>query len=226
VRPGLPAQHASGQVDIGRGVTARGCGIDARQPQLRGVDVVAANLAVEQLDDGRGRRCSQFVEPVVAVHDHRPRRAVGLQHADQLFGHRPVGHADDLPAHAGWVGQRAQEVEDGADAKLAAHGPRMSHARVEAGRQAEPDPRLRHATGHAVGPEVDGRAERLEEIGRPTRRRRTAVAVLAHLDAGAGDDERRGGRHVERGLLAMGTAPGPARVDGVAVDGERHGGIE
>ena len=48
-----------------------------------------------------------------------------------------------------------------------------------------------------VGTEVDRHAERLEHVGRAARRRGLPVAVLAHLHARAGDDERGDRRHVD-----------------------------
>ena len=69
---------------------------------------------------------------------------------------------------------------------------------MEAGREAEPHPRLRDAAGDAFGAEVDGDAERLEHVGRPARGGSGTIAVLAHRRAGTGHDERGDRRHVDR----------------------------
>ena len=85
-------------------------------------------------------------------------------------------------------------------------GPGVAHRRVVPGREAEPDARPR-ATQAATpaGPELDGHAERLEQVGGAARGRRGPVAVLAHPPAGAGHDERREGADVDRvGPVAAG----------------------
>ena len=56
----------------------------------------------------------------------------------------------------------------------------------------------------AVGLQVDPRAERLEHVGRARQAGGRAVAVLGHRAAGAGGDQRRGGRDVERAAPAAG----------------------
>ena len=70
----------------------------------------------------------------------------------------------------------------------------------------KPTSSMQRAT--AAGVEVDPRAERLEHVGGARQPGRRAVAVLGDGAAGAGGDQRRGGRDVER-------APPAARAGGV-----------
>ena len=89
------------------------------------------------------------------------------------------------------------------------------------GREAEADPGLLDAAPHAVGRQLDDDAELLEHVGRAAQRRRAAGAVLAHRDAGAGDDDGRHRRHVDR---VRAVAAGADDVDGARpqVVAERH----
>ena len=74
----------------------------------------------------------------------------------------------------------------------------MAQRRVEPRREAEADAGLLDAARDTVAVELERHTESLEQIGRSARRRRRAVAVLAHRNTGPGDDERGQRRHVDR----------------------------
>ena len=135
---------------------------------------------------------------VVAHHAHRLGDAV----------HVPgVGDADELVARPGRVGQRADEVERRRHAELAAHRRDVLHGEVVARREHEADAAGGDAAAHLLRREVDGDAERLEDVGAAALARRRAVAVLGDGDAGAGGHERRRRRDVEgAGAVAAGAA--------------------
>ena len=90
---------------------------------------------------------------------------------------------------------------------------------MEARREAEPDAGLLDATRDASGVELERDAERFEQVRGTARRRRGAVAVLAHRHARAGDDERGQRRHVDR-VAAI--AAGAHDIDELLVHRRRH----
>ena len=75
-------------------------------------------------------------------------------------------------------------------AELATRRSGVTERGMEARREAEPDAGLLDATRDAGGIELERDAERFEEVRGTARRRRGAVAVLAHGHASARDDER------------------------------------
>ncbi len=81
---------------------------------------------------------------------------------------------------------------------------------MESRREAEPDPRFIDAPRHGVSVELEGHAERLEQISRTARRRGGSVAVLADRRTRAGHDQGRQRRNVD-GVAAV--AAGADDVD-------------
>jgi hypothetical protein len=159
----------------------------------------------------------------VPVHDERSLGPELREHARHLVRHAGIAHAQHLPAHARRIRERPEEVEHRRHAQLPAGGNGMPHRRVETRREAEADPGLVHAAGNCGGLEIDGDAERLEEISAPARRRGGAIAVLAHLHAGPGDDERRDRGHVDRMTAVTARAAGVDYASHV-LQGHRLGG--
>ena len=98
----------------------------------------------------------------------------------------------------GRIGQRPEEVEDGAHRELLAHRDDVARRLVVGGREHEAEAGLVDAARHRIGRQVDARAERLEDVGAARQAGGRAVAVLGQRAAGAGGDERGGGRDVER----------------------------
>ena len=89
------------------------------------------------------------------------------------------------------------------------------------GREAEPDAGLLHAAQHALRRQLDGDTEGLQDVGRAGLRGGAAGPVLADGDTGAGDDDRRHRRDVDR--VGAVTA-GADHVDGASAQllAERH----
>ncbi len=96
--------------------------------------------------------------------------ALGAQLA-QHFGQRrdpALGeHAEQLAPGAGRVGERAQQIEQGAQAHLLAHRGDMAHGRMMARRHQETEIVLDEAAQHQrlVGGDID--AERGQHVGGP-----------------------------------------------------------
>ena len=89
------------------------------RPTSRGSKVSSATLPSADHPDPGGGGGGQLVEAVVAAEDQRGVAALG-EHARDDRRHPRVGDADGLGPHPGRVGQRAEEVERGADAQLPA----------------------------------------------------------------------------------------------------------
>ena len=140
--------------------------------------------------------------------------------AEQCFGDRndPLRceYADHLAVDAGRIGQRSQQVENGARAELHPRRPDMLHRRVVSGCEHEADACLGDAAADLLGRQVDLDAECHQHVGRARRRGQRAVAMLGDRHAGGGDDEGRGGRNVDAVRIV---AAGTDDVDGA---GRRH----
>ena len=179
------------------------------EAELRRVQLVFADLAFHQLADQGLARDRDLVQSVEAVHHHHVLRAQALQHphldADQV----DVEHAHQLVLRAGRIGERPEDVEDGAHAELLAHRRGMLHRRVMVGREHEADADGLDRARDLLGREIEVRAERLEHVGAAAARRHRAVAVLRHFRARGGGDEGGRRRDVE-GVRAI-----AARADGV-----------
>ena len=91
-----------------------------------------------------------------------PRRAM----ASATRGTRCGGvDAHDLRGGSGGVGERADEMEDGADAEGSADGHDGLHGRVEAGGVEEGEAMRAEGGGAFGGREADGDAEGFEDVG-------------------------------------------------------------
>ena len=124
--------------------------------------------------------------------------AESLECAGHRVDVRRVGDADQLSGRAGRVRQRAEEVEDRANRELAADGNDVAGRLMVGGREHEPEADVLDAPRDGGRRQVDPRAERLEQVGRAGQSGGGAVAVLGDRAAGAGRDQRRRRRDVER----------------------------
>ncbi len=106
-------------------------------------------------------------------------------------------NADDLVACTGGVGERAAEVEDGAEAEGAAEGSENLNGRVVERGVEEHETGGAEALGGELGREFDGNAESFENVGGPALGGDGAVAVLGDPGSGSGGDEGCAGRDVE-----------------------------
>ncbi len=139
--------------------------------------------------------------------------------------------AHDLGAGAGGVGERAEQIEGGADAEGAANGHDGLHRRVQRGRVEVGEAMGAERGGGGVGGEIDGDAEGLEDVGRAAGGGDGAVAVLGDHDlgAGGGGDEGGGGGDVEgaggvsAGAAGVGQAAALRVVQGQGRGGGAHG---
>ncbi len=139
-------------------------------------------------------------------------RALHAQFAQSLgheFGEARVVHADDLRGGSGGIGERAEQIKNGADAQLAARGNGVARGGVHCGGVEEADADLFDGFGDAFRREFDFYAEGFEHVGGAAARAGGAIAVFGDAHAGARDYECDGGRDVER---AAGVAAGAAGV--------------
>ena len=193
----------------------------ARQAELLRRKFVRRHLAVLQLRRERLARRRDFVEAVVSVDDEASLAAEVPEHGGEDRRQGGVVDADDLVARAGGVGQRAEQVEDGADADLAPRTDGELHRLVEHRRVEEADPGLAQAALDHVRPGLDVHAELLEHVRRAAVRADGAVAVLGDRRARAGGDERRRGRDVERVPRIAAGAAGVEHDLGAGLDAAR-----
>ena len=114
--------------------------------------------------------------------------------------------------HAGRIGERPEQVEDGARAEFDAHRADMAHGRVMRRREHEADAGLADAARDRLRRQVDLDAERHQHVGGARLRGQAAVAVLGDRHAAAGDDEGRRRRDVDAVRIVAARADD---VDGV-----------
>ena len=98
---------------------------------------------------------AQLVQPRLAVYDKRADMTKFLQRLDDERNQRGVGDADQLPAHAGRVGQWTEDVHDGGEPQFSADRPHVPHRRMEQGGEHEDHPRLLEDPPHLFGAELD-----------------------------------------------------------------------
>ena len=125
-----------------------------------------------------------LVQTVLTVHHDGVHRTQQIQYAGDGFAETRHGHAGELAARAGRVGDGPKDVEHGAHADLAAWPGGVLHGRVVHGREHEPEAGLVHAARDAGRWQIDGHADRLEEIGRAAGTGDVPVAVLGNPAAG------------------------------------------
>ena len=165
---------------------------DARGLQLR-----LAGFGFLDARNDRFARGGQLVDSIGSVHDEgafgseRRQRAAHEQHA---AGRE---HADHLGARVGGIGERADEIEDGAEAERAAKRPQGLHGRVIERREEEDEAGLAQAFDGQFGRELDGHAESLEHVGSAAARGDCAVAVLGDVGSGGCGHQRGAAGDVE-----------------------------
>ena len=104
-------------------------------------------------------------------------------------------------------------------------GRHVAHGRVEALGEAEADAGFGHAARHTHGADLDGHPQRLQDVGRPDRRRGRTPPVLADRHPAPGDHQRGQGGHID---TAQAVTAGPHQIDHrIGADGqvEGHGGL-
>ena len=87
------------------------------------------------------------------------------------------------------IGERAEQVEHGAQAQLAPHLLHLLHGGVQIGRVQKTDSDFAQALRGAFWSQLDVHAQRLHHIGRAAFRTDAAVAVLGYAHAGSRSHE-------------------------------------
>ena len=181
----------------------------ARQAEVLRQDAVALHRAVAYLGHVGHAGDGHLVEPLAVDHEG----VAGPQRRQHAAQHRHPARLVDphhLVAGAGRVGQRPEQVEDGAHPQLAPDAGHRLEGGVEPLREEEADAHLGDGLLHHRRGRVDVDAQRPQHVGRAGARGDGAVAVLGHHHAGAGHHEGGGGRDVE-GVPRV--AAGAAGVD-------------
>ena len=185
-----------------------------------GINVVGFDDAVFQL---RAARCGgegDFIHAVVAMHDEDAAGAEGFENFREGFGQLRGKNAEKLAGCAGGVGERPQQIEQGAHAELFAHRAGKTHGLVEGGGKHEGDADFVERLLHEFGRGVKIEAEAFEAVGAAALAGAGAVAMLGDGGASASGHKGDGGGDVE-GDAAI--AAGANGVEGVG--GERlHAG--
>jgi hypothetical protein len=131
------------------------------------VDFVFADFAILQLADQGGGAEGNFVETILAMHDQHALGAQALHDAHQDADQVGVENAHQRVGRAGRIGQRAEDVEQGAHPHLAAHRRHVLHGAVMVGREHEAEAGFRDTGGNLLGRQHDVGAERFQHIGAP-----------------------------------------------------------
>ena len=127
--------------------------------------------------------------------------------AGEKFGEMGSGNSDDLRGGSGGIGERAEKIENGANAEGAAGGHSVLHGGVNGGREEKSDADFFDGLADARGRLFDDDAELFEDVGCAGARTCGAIAVLGDAHACSGDDEGRGSGNVESiAAVAAGTA--------------------
>ena len=150
---------------------------------------------------GRG----DLVEAVGPVHGPDALGAKLLESLGERFEPCHRGNAEELARHAGWIGERPQQVEDRARAQFHPHRRDVAHGNVMGLGEHEAQVRFAQTAREMGRIEADLDAKRGQHVGRARFGRGGAVAVLGDRHAAACHDH--GGERgdvVAAGLVAAG----------------------
>ena len=184
-----------------------------RAPGVGGLDGERPHRAVAALGHAGGRGRRELVE-ARAVHDPGAPDAEPAEAARHELGQLRARDAHHLRLGQRGVGERAEQVEDGAHAELAARHGGVPRGGVERGREQEGPARLVEAALDRLQRRVDAHPELLEHVGAAAAAAHRAVAVFGHGHAAAGDHQRGDGGDVE--------GPGAVAARPAGVDGARR----
>ena len=176
----------------------------------RGFQLRFASLRfLDARDDGFARG-GELVDSVSAVDNERAPGAERRQRAADEKNAAGSEHPDDLRARVGRIGERADQVEDGAKAERAAKRTESLHGRVIERREEEDEAGFAQTFDGQLRRKFNGDAESLEDIGSAAARSDGAVAVLGDAGSGGCGNERGSTGNVE-GLRT--TAAGADTID-------------
>ena len=137
-----------------------------RRPSFGGIQLEGDHAPILQVAHPVRAAGGQFVQPAVAVHDKGRLPAQLAQHFGQRVGQGRVVHADQLVGGAGRVGQRAEQVEDGALAQFSARPDRHASSPGETcGANMKPMPTCSMQVGHLLGRQIQVDAQRAQHVG-------------------------------------------------------------
>ena len=125
------------------------------------------------------------------MHDERVLDAEPTERRRHALGDARVSNTEHLRARPGRVGERTEDVKDGANADLAAERRRKLHRRMVGRREHETEAGLLQTLRHRRRRQFDRRAERVEHVGAAALPGHTAVAVLGDGLTGPGDHKSR-----------------------------------
>ena len=171
---------------------------------------VRANRAGVEFGDVCFGTERNFVEAVGAVDNECALDSELRESTREKFGVMRRRNADDLCGGSGRIGERAEKIENGANAKSAARGNRVFHRGVNRGRKKKTDADLFDGLANALGRLVDNDAKLFEHVGGAGARACGAIAVFGDAHARSRDNESCGGGNVER---VAAVAAGAAGVD-------------
>src|SRR5499433_969114 len=194
----------------------------AWEPEVLGADRRRPDHAFVYLRDAAWPRVGDLVETVRPVHHEGAERAQFGEHARQGLREGFRVHADDLGIGARGIGERAEHVEDGANAHLAPRRHDVLHGGVEERRVEEADAHLLDAAGNLDGAQLDDDAKRLDHVGRAAQGGQRAVPVLGDLEPRSRDHEGGGGRHVEGARSIAARARGIDQHLAIGARGAHH----
>ena len=210
-RPALASQHGTRDLQVARLVAA----LRDRPAAPRGTaksagsSVAPLHLPVADFERQRGPGGGDFVQAVGAV-DHEAALAAPAPPARRPSVRAAFarGRAHQLRVGAGRIGQRAQQVENGAHLEIArAPAARASWRCGRAGANRKPMPTSRMARAASAGGSAMSMPSASSRSALPHWLDMRPVAVLGHAHARARHHERRHGRNVEgAGAVAAGAA--------------------
>ena len=192
------------------------------QAHVRGRELEGIDPAVLQFHDLR-RRMDRQLRPShrsgrparVSAPSRRQTSAIGRCHWAPKTPRR-------LAFRASRIGERAEQIEDRADAEFAAHRPGVAHRRMVAGREQKAHADLGDAAPHLFRRQRQIDARGFQHVCTAAGARHGAVAVLGHLGAARSGDEGRSGGDVEP--LGAAAAAGAAGVHQIRqIDGDFGG---
>ena len=209
---GLALEQGTERRGIMGGVAAANGGDGmGREAEVRGGQAAHRDHAVgRHLGNVVAAGEREFVEALVARHDHR---MGGAQLAQCVGIDGDIGgasDADELATDIGGIGERPHQVEDGAFADRPADRAETLERRMIILREQEADAQILERGFCRGGRAIEIKAQRFERVGGPRLGRGSAIAMLGDRHAGGRDHQADGGRDVER---MMAVAAGAADVD-------------
>ena len=177
---GTIEQGPQGSGIVGRVAALQVFGAGRREPDRLWGDGESTDLPIPVFGDIGRTGGGDLVQTVMTVHHPNTFGAQTPQNLGQWLHPVCREDADHLTAGTGWIRQRSQQVEDGADAKLGTDGHDMAHGTVVTGRHHEADPGFGQGFAHQreIGVNVD--TECFQHIGRAGSGRQGLVAMFCN----------------------------------------------